>query len=164
MGKSGFRFYLFRAAILVLIPPLLLVCIAILAQAPSQAATAQRQTETPLQWPRQPQGSERCILCHRGEVEGYAKSAMAHSLRRAGKEPEGSVTTADAKITVSNKENGYWQQLESGGQTTNYRIDYVIGSGNHAAGYLLDLAGHLFQSPIASFQLSPHLSSSVSPL
>jgi Cytochrome c554 and c-prime len=47
---------------------------------------------------------------------------------------------------------GYWQQLESGAEATDYRIDYVIGSGNHASGYLLDVAGHLFQSPIAYYK------------
>jgi len=77
---------------------------------------------------------------------------MAHSLRRSGNEPDGSVTTEDTKITASSGTNGYWQRLESGGQSTDYRIDYVIGSGNHAAGYLLDLSGHLFQSPIAYYK------------
>jgi len=77
---------------------------------------------------------------------------MAHSLRRAGREPNGTVTTADAKITMSSSPTGYWQRLQSEGEVTNYRIDYVIGSGNHAAGYLLDIAGHLFQSPVAYYK------------
>ena len=29
---------------------------------------------------------------------------------------------------------------------------YAIGSGNHAAGYLLDIDGHLFQSPVAYYK------------
>jgi len=77
---------------------------------------------------------------------------MAHSLRHSGNEPNGSVTTEDTKITAFNRKNGYWQHLESGGQGTDYRIDYVMGSGNHASGYLLDLSGHLFQSPIAYYK------------
>ncbi|HZQ19126.1 MAG TPA: c-type cytochrome [Terriglobales bacterium] len=77
---------------------------------------------------------------------------MAHSLRKAGNEPIGSVSTADTKITISDHQDGYWQRLESNGSTTNYRIDYVIGSGNHASGYLLDLANHLFQSPVAYYK------------
>jgi len=92
------------------------------------------------------------VFCHRSEVEGYARSAMAHSLRRSGAEANGTVTTPDTKITSHSSSNGYWQSLESGGQVTNYRIDYVIGSGNHASGYLLDLANHLFQSPIAYYK------------
>jgi hypothetical protein len=76
---------------------------------------------------------------------------MAHSLRRAEREPAGTVNTPEEKITMSSSPTGYWQRLESGGDVTNYRIDYVIGSGNHASGYLLDLAGHLFQSPVAYY-------------
>ena len=47
-----------------------------------------------------PSGSSRCKFCHQSEVEGYARSAMAHSLRRAGHEPDGTVETPDAKITM----------------------------------------------------------------
>jgi photosynthetic reaction center cytochrome c subunit len=99
-----------------------------------------------------PTGSGRCQFCHAAEVEGYARSAMAHSLRRAGQEPDGVVETPDAKITMHSSPTGYWQRLQSGEDVTNYRIDYVIGSGNHASGYLLDLAGHLFQSPVAYYK------------
>ncbi len=77
---------------------------------------------------------------------------MAHALRRAGQEPDGIVETPDAKITMHSTPAGYWQRLESGGEVTNYRIDYVIGSGAHASGYLLDLGGHLFQSPVAYYK------------
>jgi photosynthetic reaction center cytochrome c subunit len=100
----------------------------------------------------EPAGASRCQVCHRSEAEGYARSAMAHSLRRAGQEPDGAVETPDAKITMHSSPSGYWQTLQSGGDVTNYRIDYVIGSGNHASGYLLDLADHLFQSPVAYYK------------
>ncbi len=99
-----------------------------------------------------PTGSNRCQFCHAAQVEGYARSAMAHSLRRAGQEPDGTVETPDAKITMHSSPTGYWQRLQSGEDVTNYRIDYVIGSGNHASGYLLDLSGHLFQSPVAYYK------------
>ena len=99
-----------------------------------------------------PTGASRCQFCHAAEVEGYASSAMAHSLRRAGHEPDGTVETPDAKITMSSSPEGYWQRLQNGADVANYRIDYVIGSGNHAAGYLLDLGGHLFQSPVAYYK------------
>jgi photosynthetic reaction center cytochrome c subunit len=103
----------------------------------------------------EPTGASRCQFCHASEVEGYARSAMAHSLRRAAQEPEGTVNTPNAKITMYSSSyassTGYWQRLQSGGDVTNYRIDYVIGSGIHASGYLLDVAGHLFQSPVAYY-------------
>jgi len=118
------------------------------------------QPATP-QMVSEPSGASRCTFCHRAEVEGYARSAMAHSLRRAGHEPDGRVTTPTTKITMYSSPTGYWQRLESGGHETNYRIDYVMGSGNHASGYLTDLAGHLFQSPVSyytsrrSYDLAP---------
>jgi photosynthetic reaction center cytochrome c subunit len=102
--------------------------------------------------PGEPTGASRCQVCHASEVEGYARSAMAHSLRRAGEGPEGAVSTSDAKITMFSTPDGYWQRLESAGNKTTYRVDYVIGSGNHANGYLVNLSGHLFQSPVAFYK------------
>jgi hypothetical protein len=115
---------------------------------PADAAGQQSVTQTL----SEPAGANRCIVCHRSEVEGYARSAMAHSLRRAGNEPDGVVKTTDATITMHSAPTGYWQSLQSGGETSTYHIDYVIGSGNHAAGYLLDMDGHLFQSPVAYYK------------
>jgi hypothetical protein len=48
----------------------------------------------------EPTGASRCQFCHPSEVEGYARSAMAHSLRRAAQEPAGTVDTPDEKITM----------------------------------------------------------------
>ena len=76
---------------------------------------------------------------------------MAHSLRRPGHEPDGEVDTASTKITIYSSPTGYWQRLQRDGKVTNYHIDYVIGSGNHASGYLVDLADHLFQSPVSYY-------------
>lgn len=117
----------------------------------SAAAPADAQITTQ-QFVREPVGVSRCQFCHASEVEGYARSAMAHSLRRAGQEPGGTVNTPDVEITMYSSPTGYWQRLQRGEDVTNYRIDYVIGSGNHASGYLLGLAGHLFQSPVAYYK------------
>lgn len=119
----------------------------------SSTAVSHPATEIPAtQLVSEPTAASRCVVCHRSEVEGYARSAMANSLRPAGHEPDGTVQTADAKITMHSLPTGYWQSLQSGGDVTNYRIDYVIGSGIHAAGYLLDLGDHLFQSPVAYYR------------
>jgi len=120
-------------------------------QSRSSAYAALPGTETSAQFASEPAGEGRCQFCHAAEVEGYAQSAMAHSLRRAGREPSGEVATPDAKITIDSSPSGTWQRLESRGDTLSYRIDYVIGSGNHASGFLLDLNGHLFQSPVAYY-------------
>jgi photosynthetic reaction center cytochrome c subunit len=102
--------------------------------------------------PIEPTGASRCQVCHAAEVEGYARSAMAHSLRRAAQEPNGTVTIPGGKIAIYSSPAGCWQRLQSGGDVANYRIDYVVGSGNHASGYLLDLNGRLFQSPVAYYK------------
>jgi photosynthetic reaction center cytochrome c subunit len=111
--------------------------------------------------PSEPTGASRCRVCHLAEVEGYARSAMANSLRRAGQEPEGTVNRHGSKITMRSSPTGYWQSWENAGDKSDYRIDYVVGSGNHASGYLVNIGGHLFQSPVAfytsrqSYDLAP---------
>jgi hypothetical protein len=137
---------------------LLLIVLAVLAVSPGRGQSSSNTavysgTQVPAaQLPNEPVGASRCQFCHPSEVEGYARSAMAHSLRRAGQEPNGTLDTPDAKIEMYSSPSGYWQRLRGHGEVVNYRIDYVIGSGNHASGYLLDLAGHLFQSPVAYYK------------
>lgn len=121
-------------------------------------ASPGQTTKTPLlqqnrlaQMPVESAGAQRCVFCHRDEVEGYARSAMAHSLRRAGDEPPGSVHANGTKVIMQSSPAGFFQRWENGGDEAAYRVDYVIGSGNHASGYLVDLGGHLFQSPVAYY-------------
>jgi photosynthetic reaction center cytochrome c subunit len=91
-------------------------------------------------------------VCHPAEVEGFSQSAMAHALRRAGQEPEGVVEAHGSKITISSSKSGTFQTWENGGDQTRYPVSYVIGSGNHASGYLIEIDGHLFQSPVAFYK------------
>lgn len=131
----------------------LAVMVVVVLAYPEQGQSAKNApSPTGAQFPNAPAGAERCVVCHRSEVEGYARSAMAHSLRRAGNEPDGVVKTSETTITMHSTPTGYWQSLQNDGATSTYRIDYVIGSGNHAAGYLLDMDGHLFQSPVAYYK------------
>src|SRR5579862_7298384 len=117
----------------------------------------------------EPTGVNRCKVCHSEEVDGFARSAMAHALRRASQEPTGTVTTTNGKITAYSSPTGSWQRLETAVDISDYHIDYVIGSGNHASGYLVDINGHLFQSPIAfyksrnSYDLAPGYEKSQDP-
>ena len=77
---------------------------------------------------------------------------MAHSLRRPGQEPDGTVNAHGSKITMYSTPAGYRQRWENGGDQNEYHIDWVVGSGNHASGYLVDIGGHLFQSPVAYYK------------
>jgi len=41
--------------------------------------------------------------------------------------------------------------MERDGQVSEYRVDYVVGSGKHASGYFVRIGDHLFQSPICYY-------------
>jgi tetratricopeptide (TPR) repeat protein len=77
---------------------------------------------------------------------------MSHSLRRPGKEPEGTFTTASGtRFTIRSNSKGTWQRMERSGGSAEYQVAYVIGSGSHASGYLVQAGDHLFQSPICYY-------------
>jgi tetratricopeptide (TPR) repeat protein len=97
-------------------------------------------------------GAERCAVCHPSEVAGYEKTTMAHSLRRAAHEPNGTVTANGSTITIASSSDGFFQRWSNGGDTLDFHVDWVIGSGTHASGYLVNVGDHLFQSPIAYYK------------
>jgi hypothetical protein len=41
--------------------------------------------------------------------------------------------------------------MDRGGETSEYRVAYVIGTGSHASGYLIRAGDHLFQSPVCYY-------------
>ncbi len=66
-----------------------------------RSAASRRSTPTPRSTlASAPTGASRCVTCHPAEVAGYARSAMAHSLRRPGQEPDGTVSAHGSKITM----------------------------------------------------------------
>ncbi len=76
---------------------------------------------------------------------------MSRSMRPGGQEPAGKVEVSSTTISVVSSAAGAQQQLKRDGKTDTFRVDYVVGSGSHASGYLVDLSNHLFQSPIAFY-------------
>ena len=94
-----------------------------------------------------------CATCHPKQVSGYARSGMANSLFRPDKQPSGRFTHAlsDTRFTIQSAATGMRQRIERNGFSAEYRIDYVIGSGNHGFGYLAQMGDYLFQSPIAYY-------------
>jgi hypothetical protein len=104
--------------------------------------------------PETPQRDEAdaCIHCHEEEVNGFKRSKMAHSMRLPTHEADGIVRTSETTLRTYSNRDGTWQTLQSHGGTETYRVDYVIGSGTHASGYIISLAHHLFQSPVAFYR------------
>jgi hypothetical protein len=108
------------------------------------------------------QAAHPCQSCHPKQVAGYAGAGMAHSLRRPTVEPQGSFTAAATRFTIQTDANGVVRQrMERGGAAAEQRVAYVIGSGRHASGYLIQVGDHLFQSPVCyytgrhAFDLAP---------
>ena len=97
--------------------------------------------------------SNPCATCHPKEVEGFSHSAMSHALRRPAQEPQGSFehTLSGTRFTIYSNATGFWQRMDRDGEVSEYRVDYVIGSGKHASGYLVRIGDHLFQSPLCYY-------------
>src|SRR5438270_7784159 len=92
-----------------------------------------------------------CRACHAEEVNGFARSKMARSMRVGELEPPGKVELPGTTITMRSDKAGAWQTIEARDGSNTYHVDYVIGSGSHASGYIVDIANHLFQSPVAYY-------------
>ena len=94
-----------------------------------------------------------CVSCHAKEVTGYQHSSMANSLFRPQRQPSGKFTHALSGSTfeIQSTSAGMRQRLERNGFTGEFPVAYVIGSGNHAFGYLVDVGGYLFQSPVSYY-------------
>lgn len=94
-----------------------------------------------------------CQSCHPKEVAAYSHSSMARSLRSPANEPQGRFTSvvSGTRFTIRSDAKGTWQRMERFGGSAEYRVAYVIGSGSHASGYLIQVGDHLFQSPICYY-------------
>lgn len=103
-------------------------------------------------------GDRRCADCHAKEVLGYGQSAMAHSLSKATPQPEGSFehTFSKTRFSIRSSPSGVVQSFERAGESGQQRVAFVIGSGVHAYGYLVQAGDHLFQSPL-SYYSNRHL-------
>jgi hypothetical protein len=77
---------------------------------------------------------------------------MGRSLRRPANEPAGSFTTASGtRFTIQSGAKGVVHRMERFGGAAEYPVAYVLGSGNHAASYLVQVRDHLFQSPVCYY-------------
>lgn len=97
--------------------------------------------------------ADRCAECHAKEVAGYAQSAMAHSLSEPVRQPEGAFehTFSKTRFTIRSTDSGMVQKFERGGEIGEQKVAFIIGSGVHAYGYLVQSGDHLFQSPLSYY-------------
>ena len=98
-----------------------------------------------------------CLPCHTKEVDGFAKTPMAHSIAVVGTQPEGAFDHAFSRthFTIRNEAGGVRQTVERRDEwdsiAESVTVQYAIGSGSHAFGYLAEIGNHLFQSPVSYY-------------
>lgn len=103
------------------------------------------------------QAQHPCLPCHRSEVEHFSKSAMGNSVSPSSGEPEGQFdhSASGARVHIFWKNGELRHQVEQSGLTANLPAAYAIGFGNVGRSYLVEIGGHLFQSP-AAFYTAKH--------
>lgn len=97
-----------------------------------------------------------CARCHPREVAAYARTGMARSLfavKDAPAVPDGVIDHAvsGTKFTVRTTAQGMVQSAQWKGEFSEQPVAFVIGSGNHAVGYLIQMGDHIFQSPLSYY-------------
>jgi len=97
-----------------------------------------------------------CARCHPKEVAAYARTGMAQSLfaaSNAPRVPDGAVdnSASGAKFTIRTAPSGLVQSEQWKNESTERPVAFVIGSGNHAFGYLIETGDHVFQSPLSYY-------------
>ncbi len=98
--------------------------------------------------------ARQCEACHSEIVEGYRGTGMGRSMRIpwAG-QPTGVYRHGHSGTTfqVSPAGDGVVQEVRRGGLSARYEVEFVIGSGNAAFGYLVRAGDALFQSPVTFY-------------
>ena len=94
-----------------------------------------------------------CTECHPEQVEAYRETGMGRSLGRSSNQPDATFTHefSGTRFTVTSSAEGMLQRVERDGWNSERPVDFVIGSGNHAFGYLIARGRHLFQSSISYY-------------
>lgn len=97
--------------------------------------------------------ADACGQCHPQEVAGYLETGMGRSIARRAEQPPGAFEHAvsGSSFTVVRSDFGMTQRIERAGLSAAYPVEYVIGSGNAAFGYLIRIGQAVYQSPIAYY-------------
>ena len=110
-------------------------------------------------------GSEACAECHQDEVNSFARSGMARSMRTVDLETEPPDTRVShepsQRVLRSTRRDGKLVHSEeiSGGETPwivgEHEIRYIVGSGAHFSMYLCEIDGFLVESPLTWYTAKP---------
>lgn len=97
--------------------------------------------------------AHRCAQCHAREVAGFLATPMAHSMGPPDRGASGTFyhSVSGTRFSIRSGNGKMTQAIARGGIASDYPVAYSIGSGAHAVGYLIDIANHLFQSPLTDY-------------
>lgn len=94
-----------------------------------------------------------CRNCHPQEVTGYLETGMGNSISRPVHGLSGTFDHEYSKssFSITSSDTGMSQSVERGGLTAEYPIEYIIGSGNAAFGFLVRIDDYVYQSPVSYY-------------
>ncbi len=88
-----------------------------------------------------------CANCHPAEAAVYRRTPMGRSLQPVATEARANFLRGQTRFSVDASRHAALRD----NRTAAHRAVWQIGSGSHAAGFLVDIAGAWFQSPIAYY-------------
>ncbi|MBM3763844.1 MAG: hypothetical protein FJW32_00510 [Acidobacteria bacterium] len=95
----------------------------------------------------------RCIACHAGIVESYAKTGMGRSMSRPRAESQVQRSwwhdVSGRRMGIDWRDGKMLHFVEDRGNRAAHEIAWAVGSGNEGKSYLVQIGHSLFQSPIS---------------
>ena len=87
-----------------------------------------------------------CRACHARAVDGYLQTGMGNSISRLVHSQSGSFEHefSRSSFEITTTDSGILQSVTRGALRAQYPIEYVIGSGNAAFGYLVRIDDYLY--------------------
>ena len=97
--------------------------------------------------------NDACRDCHPQEVTSYLTTGMGNSISRPVHQLSGSFDHefSQSSFAVASSGSGLVQSVERGGLAAEHPIEYVVGSGNAAFGFLVRVDDYVYQSPISFY-------------
>lgn len=97
--------------------------------------------------------SDACSACHPQAVAGYFETGMGNSISRPVHRLSGSFDHehSGSSFAIESLESSMVQSVGRGTFKAEYPIEYVIGSGNAAFGFLIRIGDYVYQSPVSFY-------------
>ena len=94
-----------------------------------------------------------CRACHARAVDGYLQTGMGNSISRPVQSQSGSFEHefSGSSFEIASTDSGMRQSVKRGALKAEYPVEYVIGSGNAAFGFLVRIDDYLYQSPVSYY-------------